>query len=100
MADLSNLLHEFRSTGEESRIRGYLASISNVKLNELKDAKENCLKLRQMVDLGGRDYDYLHRRLRSTQSSASELRQTVEECQLEIAALKVELDAKEMELVQ
>lgn len=53
-----------------------------------------------MVDLGGRDYDYLHRRLRSTQSSASELRQTVDECQLEIAALKAELDAKEMELVQ
>ena len=97
--DLSSMLRDFQKTGEEARIRSYFATISQVKQSELKDARENCLKLKQMVNANGRDFIQLHRRLRTSQSNHSELRTKADKAAREIAILRSKFEAKELELV-
>ena len=52
-------MSEFAATGDESRIRRYLTTVAQSKLSELQDARESCIALRQMIDLSGRDFDFL-----------------------------------------
>lgn len=66
-------MNEFAATGDESRIRRYLTTVAYSKLSELRDAKESCIMLRQMIDLSGRDFDFLEKKLRSSESSNTEL---------------------------
>jgi hypothetical protein len=51
--------------------------------------------LRQMIDLSGRDFDFLEKKLRSSESSNTDLQMAVDKFSGEITELRIQLEAKE-----